>query len=73
LSTFLTVIVVGVAALAFYAWAVRREHRLRQIALSAEAQGEPHRVAIRSKLPPPLPAKRATADEVDVLTGGATL
>jgi hypothetical protein len=71
LPTFLSLIVVGVAALGFYAWAVRRERRLRQIVLLAEQPQEPAPATARSK--PLFRAKRATAaDEADVLTGGVT-
>lgn len=36
MPTLLTLIVVGLAALIFYGWAVRRERKLRQLVLLAE-------------------------------------
>ena len=73
LPTLLTLIVVGVAALGFYAWAVRRERKLRQLMPSAETRAEANRRADGSKLPPAYQTERATAEEVDVLTGGFTV
>jgi hypothetical protein len=73
LPTLLTLIVVGVAALAFYVWAVRRERKLRELMLTADEHAEPDRAATCPKLSPLFRAKRATtADQVDVLTGGMT-
>jgi hypothetical protein len=65
LPTLLTVVAVAVAALIFYAWAVRRERKLRQLMLSDVTRAESKRAACRTK--------RATADVLDLLTGGVTL
>jgi hypothetical protein len=48
LPTLLTLIVVGMAALGFYAWAVRREHKLRQHMLPVETLTQSTRLAEHS-------------------------